>query len=269
MPLSYSERRVSDAENRLRLLYCIEALGLVTQEQLWPFVARLELMTYVDMCLYLDDLIRDGSLVKGRQAAKGALCLTDGGLQALSLFKKRMPAADRAQIDQAAPAYASALAEKRQVKAVYELAAQGRSRAACSITEGDLPTLLIKLDTSREALAAAAVQRFAQRAPKLLTLLYTLPQSRQSVEIAKDTPLGDGLDAGRLLSAVAPDKPLLHAFSSREVAAAFLAANAETELRLLLMLPSRAMAQSWLNDAFPQRDALLKALCALLTEDDP
>ena len=55
MPLLSPKRRVSDVENKLRVLFCLKALGLVTQEQLWPIVARMELMDYLPFCLLLDE----------------------------------------------------------------------------------------------------------------------------------------------------------------------------------------------------------------------
>ena len=53
MPLSSPKRKVSDAENKLRVLCCLDALGMATQEQLWPFVAQLELMEYIPFCMFL------------------------------------------------------------------------------------------------------------------------------------------------------------------------------------------------------------------------
>ncbi len=47
MPFLSPKRRVSDAENKLRLLLCLRALGMATSDQLWPFVAGLELMEYL------------------------------------------------------------------------------------------------------------------------------------------------------------------------------------------------------------------------------
>ena len=78
MPEGFAKRHISDAENRLRLLLCIDALGLCTREELWPFVAKLELMEYMPMCLYLDELLRDGSLMEGQHAVQGVLFLTGG-----------------------------------------------------------------------------------------------------------------------------------------------------------------------------------------------
>ena len=56
MPFLSPKRRVSDAENKLRLLLCLRALGMATSDQLWPFVAELELMEYLPYCLLLDEL---------------------------------------------------------------------------------------------------------------------------------------------------------------------------------------------------------------------
>ena len=115
MPEGFAKRHISDAENRLRLLLCIDALGLCTREELWPFVAKLELMEYMPMCLYLDELLRDGSLMEGQYAVQGVLFLTGGGREALELFQRRMPRSDRDRILLAAPQYAAQLSEKRQI----------------------------------------------------------------------------------------------------------------------------------------------------------
>ena len=152
MPEGFAKRHISDAENRLRLLLCIDALGLCTREELWPFVAKLELMEYMPMCLYLDELLRDGSLMEGQHAVQGVLFLTGGGREALELFERRMPRSDRDRILLAAPRYAAQLSEKRQIRTAYELADKGRYRLSCSVTEGEQPTLFLRLDTDSKRL---------------------------------------------------------------------------------------------------------------------
>ena len=47
MPFLSPKRKISDTENKLRVLCCLDALGMATQDQLWPFVAQLELMEYL------------------------------------------------------------------------------------------------------------------------------------------------------------------------------------------------------------------------------
>ena len=73
MPFLSPKRRVSDAENKLRLLLCLRALGMATSDQLWPFVAELELMEYLPYCLLLDELKKDGEVAQGRCALEGVL----------------------------------------------------------------------------------------------------------------------------------------------------------------------------------------------------
>ena len=72
MPFLSPKRRVSDAENKLRLLLCLRALGMATSDQLWPFVAELELMEYLPYCLLLDELNRSGRLRPGEIRAAQA-----------------------------------------------------------------------------------------------------------------------------------------------------------------------------------------------------
>lgn len=79
MPFLSPKRRVSDAENKLRLLLCLRALGMATSDQLWPFVAELELMEYLPYCLLLDELKKDGEVAQGRCALEGVLYLTPKG----------------------------------------------------------------------------------------------------------------------------------------------------------------------------------------------
>ena len=90
MPLLSPKRRVSDVENKLRVLFCLKTLGLVTQEQLWPFVARMELMDYLPFCLLLDELKSDGAVAEGNGAVAGMLYLTPEGEKHLALFQHRL-----------------------------------------------------------------------------------------------------------------------------------------------------------------------------------
>ena len=71
MPLFSPKRKISDAENKLRVLLCLDALGLAALDELWPFVARLELMEYMHFCLLVDELAKDGAIAQGSHALSG------------------------------------------------------------------------------------------------------------------------------------------------------------------------------------------------------
>lgn len=265
MPQLFSKRNISDAENRLRLLFCVDALGPVTKEQLWPFAARLELMEYVPMCLYVDELVRDGSLGEGPAALQGALFLTDAGRRTLELFGKRLPQADASRIRLAAPDYAALLMEKRQIRAVHELATGRKYRVACSVTEGDVPTLFLRLETSSKRLAGGAIKRFRSRAALLLTCLYTLAP-------AKDPPPDEveGMfDLKEALDAVTAETPLLCRFGGHQQAGVVRLKNKRADVRLALLLPSLEAATEWLASAQADPEGLLNRVCAILTGKEP
>lgn len=119
MPFLSPKRRVSDAENKLRLLLCLRTLGMATSDQLWPFVAELELMEYLPYCLLLDELKKDGEVAQGRCALEGVLYLTPRGEKTLSLLRDKLTHTDCRRIREAAPAYAAGLNERRQAAAAY------------------------------------------------------------------------------------------------------------------------------------------------------
>lgn len=125
MPFLSPKRRVSDAENKLRLLLCLRVLGMATSDQLWPFVAELELMEYLPYCLLLDELKKDGEVAQGRCALEGVLYLTPKGEKTLSLLRDKLTHTDCRRIREAAPAYAAGLNERRQAAAAYPAGRSG------------------------------------------------------------------------------------------------------------------------------------------------
>ena len=266
MPQSFSKRNISDAENRLRLLFCVAALGPVTKEQLWPFVAELELMEYVPMCLYVTDLMGEGSLCESMRPLDGALCLTDEGQRTLRLFERRLPQADAERIRRAAPGYAALLAEKRQIRAVHELAPAGKYRVACAVTEGDLPTLLLRLETTSKRLAIGVTKRFRARASRLLTCLYTLETQPGASPFE---PEESALEPDAALKVAAPDRWLLCGYGGRQQAGVICLSNRRVEIRLALLMPSAQAAAEWLGAVRAAPDALLNRICAILSGKEP
>ena len=259
MPEGFAKRHISDAENRLRLLLCIDALGLCTREELWPFVAKLELMEYMPMCLYLDELLRDGSLMEGQYAVQGVLFLTGGGREALELFQRRMPRSDRDRILLAAPQYAAQLSEKRQIRTAYELADRGRYRLSCSVTEGEHPTLFLRIDTDSKRLCEAASRHFRQGAARLITRLYTLPPAAEAVQPRRTDNLEEALKTAR------PGEPSLCLFGGQEAAGAVCLHTGKTKLFLSLLLGREQDARQWLASV-EHTEGLAEELTAMLRE---
>lgn len=259
MPEGFAKRHISDAENRLRLLLCIDALGLCTREELWPFVAKLELMEYMPMCLYLDELLKDGSLMEGQYAVQGVLFLTGGGREALELFQRRMPRSDRDRILLAAPQYVAQLSEKRQIRTAYELADRGRYRLSCSVTEGEHPTLFLRIDTDSKRLCEAASRHFRQCAARLITRLYTLPPAAEAVQPRRTDNLEEALKTA------CPGEPSLCLFGGQEAAGAVCLHTGKTNLFLSLLLGREQDARQWLASV-EHTEGLAEELTAMLRE---
>ncbi len=183
MPLRSIKRQVSDAENKLRLLCCVEALGGITQAQLWPFVASLELMDYMPMQLLLHELIADGDVEKGALALEEQLFLTEQGRRSLRLFDGRIMASDRQEIRRAAALYRAQLQRKAGVQAVYESAKAGEYRVRLSLQEGEIPLLTLRLHTPDRDWAAAALHGFGRHAADLLAYIYSLEMEEGPPEV--------------------------------------------------------------------------------------
>lgn len=52
-------------------------------EQLWPFVASLELMEYIPFCLYMAQMRESGEIAGGNAAMEGQLFVTVKGEKTL------------------------------------------------------------------------------------------------------------------------------------------------------------------------------------------
>lgn len=259
MPLQSPKRKVTDAENKLRVLMCLAELGMATAEQLWPFVARLELMEYLPFCVFVDELKKDGAIAVGSHALEGVMYLTEQGEHTLRLFGGRVVPADRERIRAAAPAYAASLSERRQAQAAYERAPRGEYRVACTVREGDVPALFLRLATRDAALARKAAAGFRACAPRLLTLLYTLP-----FPAGRTRALPLAAAQGDALAMAAEGEPALCAYGGPERAACVRLRGREAVYTALLLLPDEAAAQSWAQAALSREGGLADEITALL-----
>lgn len=260
MAFLFPKRKISDTENKLRVLLCISALGMATADQLWPFVAGLELMEYLPFCVFVDELKKDGSIAVGSHALEGMLYLTEAGARALSLFSGKVPHADRERILRAATGYAARLSERRKARAAYELAEEGAFCVSCTMREGDVPTLLLKMHTRDRTLAENAVKGFRACAPHLLMLMYTLP-------FAPDPePLPVMQTQQEAISRAQSGQAALSSYGGHEHAAAVRLTDAAAQYDVLLLLPDREAAQGWARAALLEGDSLARRVTALFRE---
>ena len=272
MPDFFFRKRVSDMEYRLRLLCCIEQMEPIAPDHLWPFVAQLELMDYVSMCLYLDELHKSGALAEGEHALEGQLYLTAEGRRQLEMFRTRMPMSERERIRQEAPAYQQALKERQYLRVMWEPVGEGRHGLLCTVQENETPTLLMRLVTTDRRLAEDVAARFRQQASRLLLMLYTrglmlsLEQSQNMHSPAPSLPCQPTGEAA--LAAATQEQAYLCPYGLKEQLAAICLGGGETRLRLALLLPGQNEARQWAHAAMNDPDLYDDVLTLLTGEDE-
>ena len=263
MPFQSPKRKVSDTENKLRVLFCLDKLGMATQEQLWPFVAQLELMEYVPFCMFVSELQTDGAIAAGTHAMEGSLYLTAAGRQHLALFSGKMVHADKERITREAPEYARRLSDRRQVRAAYELAQDGEYRAFGTVCENDVPSMLLHARSRDERSIERFVKLFPSVAAQAMAQLYLLPLA-DAYE-----PLPPVRTQEEALAAAAPGQPALCAYGGKEHAAVLALADEAMQYTLLLLLPSAEMAWGWAQSAQAGAETLSRSITRLFGEAQP
>jgi len=241
MALQSPPRKVSETENMLRLLWCVDALESVTSTQLWTFAAEQELMDYVSMRLCLHKLLTAGELETGEGSLKEQLFLTDRGREALSLFGARLPADVQESICKAAPSFRVRIARNRQVHAVYEIARPNDYRLNLSVCEGDLPTIFLRMATINRTLASKALHRFEAHAAEVTTYLYTLAEQAMQVDSQ--------------IQSIPPPPDAIKEHSAVEVTARVILVGKKARFSVELLLPSRKAAERFIYALTPAEEA--------------
>lgn len=259
MGLKMPRRRIGDAENKLRLLWCLSALGAATPEQLWPFVSDMDLMDYMTFCLFLGELRADGSVAEGRYAMRGVLYVSETGERTLRLLLDKLSPTDRERVTRSAPSYAQRIHERRQARAAHELPLLGMQRARFWLWEDGAQLMDLRLSTPRPELAAEAVRRFGERAPGVLALLYGMPFENEAAPL----PVATSVDQALRL-----DAPALTDMGGGAFLASVPLSGTEAFWSLSLLLPSREAAQGWAREAARQEVRLGARLCRALCGED-
>lgn len=234
MPIQEPKRNISDAENKLRLLLCVKALGAVTEEQLWPFVASLELMEYLPMRLLLHELLSGGEVAYGAYALSACLSVTQAGRNTLALFGHRVMQSDRARIQAAAPPYITELRQSRQVRAVYEMARADDYRVLMTLAEGEVPTLTLRLATTNREMAQRALRGFEAHAAEVLAYAYGLAAASGPDDLSLEDKGSPGLTL------------IAHSRTEYSVQAS-LTGDDQQKWEITLLLPNREAARAWMH----------------------
>ncbi len=140
-------RHVKDPEKRLMILYAMSKLGKCDELQLLKFLVEYDLSNYIDLMLTLYELCSQGQAVRLKGDGFDDYSLTEAGLEAVNLFKNRLPESTVRLIDEHADEWTDLFRRQRQYKAKWAPCDRGELNVTLSLQERDLgaPELKIEL----------------------------------------------------------------------------------------------------------------------------
>ena len=250
-------RRISDLENRLRLMLCLEHTAPMTEVELWPFVASLDLMDYFTYGRLITSMLEEGWIISQPEGLR----LTPSGEEALSFFPTRVAQSDREAIQHAALAYVLKTGAARVAGAVYESSVwQDSACVRGRLLDDGVPALSIRLMTWDQPIAQAFQAHFTEIAPAILHTLYSLPVPEETT-----AQLGWLKPTEYVLNQTLPGHPMLLSYGGPRTAGCVCLQGQGHVVSLLLLLPNREVARNWAIAADAAGEELLTQILAPLT----
>mgnify|MGYP003770843467 CR=1 FL=1 len=139
------QRRPTDIENKLLLLYAIDRLGAVTAQQLLLFMVENDFMGYISLQLGLAELDEAGLLRKQKHALGTLYALTGKGRDALSMFQRRVPHSRLSGIDEIAGDWRLRFRREKQMLADFQKKENGEYLVRLRLLEREEHLLDLKL----------------------------------------------------------------------------------------------------------------------------
>ena len=126
---------IPETETRLTLLYCLDRLGPVTENQLLEFLVTQELLTWFDLRLNLEALTESGQAERKAHTGGALITLTEAGAYTVRSFSSRLPGSRRALIDAEAPRWRERFRLQRITPAAAETLPDGRRLGRLQLEE--------------------------------------------------------------------------------------------------------------------------------------
>jgi hypothetical protein len=141
------------SENKLLMLYAVDKLGCITNNQALQFFIENDFMDYIDVQLSLAELT-DGKLLHAvSQPAGLTYYVTELGLDAIDFFKNKVPVSRRSAVDCQAEKWRDIFMLESHVFADYTTAINGDIVVRLAARENDmlLFEMSISVPSSKEA----------------------------------------------------------------------------------------------------------------------
>lgn len=167
------ERKISDVEHKLTVLYTLKSIGDITQLQLLEYMVENAFMDYVTLQLVLYELEASGQVEKSIHPLGALYHITIKGSETLSLFVKRLPQSKQQSIANGAMAWRSRFAkEKQRIADCHPLGALG-CQLEMKIQQGDEWLFFMTLLLADDATAHRFAINYQQRADAIYTTVFS------------------------------------------------------------------------------------------------
>lgn len=147
------QRRPSDTENKLLLLYTLDSLGPATAQQLLLFGAETGEIGYISVQLGLAELV-DSQFLRKQKHPIGALYLLTGkGHDTLQMFASRIPHSRKETVDLLSESWKKRFRQEQQLPASIYRSASNEYRVRLQLIERDeaLLDIAVIVPTHKEA----------------------------------------------------------------------------------------------------------------------
>ena len=173
-------RRSSDDDQRLMVLYSLNALGPCTELQLLQFLFEHDLMNYFDMMFALTDLCAGGQALRTHQRIGHRYEVTDAGKEALTLFGSRVPMSLKTLLTETGESWKKRFEEEGQYQQEVRHTARGEYELTLTVTEQDMDMMRLTLSLPGRELCNQLAQRWPARAGEIYeTVIRMLTEERK------------------------------------------------------------------------------------------
>lgn len=140
------QRRPSQTEDKLLLLYALDKLGAVTNQQALRFVAENDLMGFLNFALSFAESEEAGFLRKSAHRIGTLYRLTGKGHDMLMHFEKRVPYSRRKAVDELAEAWRARFQRERTILSDWKSDEHGQFIVQLLLLERDMELADIRIN---------------------------------------------------------------------------------------------------------------------------
>ena len=149
-------------ENKLLMLYAIEKLGCVTNNQALRFFIENDFMDYIDVQLSLAELTEGKLLYSGSEPIGLTYYVTDSGLDAIDFFKGRIPISRRNAVDSQIEKWRAQFMHEAHIFADYTTALNGDIIVRLAARENGALVFEVNISVTSTKEAAAMCEKWKE-----------------------------------------------------------------------------------------------------------